>query len=140
MSQLSLDLQSREATLIEADKKIKRAIRVIDSLKTTDGAYYSEVVKAKELMSFKDISLSNNSKLVCMNKNQSIISIINYLKMRLLDNSEEEKLIMQDIQIMNKKSWPPDVCIRFGEKEIKRLCNRFLLNREKTLKGFKNIN
>ncbi|XP_022176912.1 E3 SUMO-protein ligase KIAA1586-like [Myzus persicae] len=73
LSQLSLDLQSRDATLIQADKKIKRTIRVIDSLKT----------------------------------------------------------------INDKKTWPADVNIRFGEQEVKRLCNRFLLNQEKTLRGLR---
>lgn len=50
LSQLSLELQSREATLIQADLKIKRTIRVIDTLKTTDGHYYAEVIKDKMLL------------------------------------------------------------------------------------------
>lgn len=33
--------------------------------------------------------------------------------------------------------WPTNVSIRFGEEEIKKLCNKFLLNqKKKTLKGF----
>jgi len=137
LSQLSLDLQSRDATLIQADKKIKRTIRVIDSLKTINGDYYAEAVEAIEQMMFKDIPLCNNIKLVCINKNQFITSIINNLNMRLLDNNEEDKIIIQDIQILDKKTWPADVNIRFGEQEVKRLCNRFLLNQEKTLRGLR---
>ncbi|KAL4082353.1 hypothetical protein QTP88_030035 [Uroleucon formosanum] len=137
LSQLSLDLQSRDATLIQADKKIKRTIRVIDSLKTINGDYYAEAVEAIEQMMFKDIPLCNNIKLVCINKNQFITSIINNLNMRLLDNNEEDKIIIQDIQILDKKAWPADVNIRFGEQEVKRLCNRFLLNQEKTLRGLR---
>lgn len=60
--------------------------------------------------------------------------------MRLLDNNEEDKIIIQDIQILDKKTWPADVNIRFGEEKVKRLCNRFLLNQEKNIKRIKNIN
>ncbi|KAL4121027.1 hypothetical protein QTP88_013612 [Uroleucon formosanum] len=104
------DLQSRDATLIQADKKIKRTIRVIDFLKTIDGDYYAEAVKAIKQIMFKDIPLYNN---------------------------EEDKIIIQDIQILDKKTWPADVNICFGEEEVKRLCNRFLLNQEKTLRGLR---
>lgn len=47
LSQLSLELQDREVTLILADKKLKRTIRVIDSFKTTDGDFSTEVVNTK---------------------------------------------------------------------------------------------
>lgn len=44
---------------------------------------------------------------------------------------------MQDMQILNKKTWPSEVNICFGENEIKRLSRRFLLNQEKSIKGIK---
>ncbi|KAF0746987.1 E3 SUMO-protein ligase KIAA1586-like, partial [Aphis craccivora] len=87
-----------------------RAIRVIDSLKIINGDYYAEAIKAIEQMMFKDIPLYNN---------------------------EEDKIIIQDIQILDKKTWPADVNIRFGEEEVKRLCNRFLINQEKTIRGLR---
>ncbi|KAF0711276.1 E3 SUMO-protein ligase KIAA1586-like [Aphis craccivora] len=64
LSQLSLDLQSRETTLIEADNKIRKGIRVIDSLKTINGDYYAEAIKAIEQIMLKDIPLCNNIKLI----------------------------------------------------------------------------
>ena len=54
-------------------------------------------------MVFKDIPLCNNNKIVCINKNEFIASIINNLNMRLLDNNEEEKITVHDIQIFDKK-------------------------------------
>ncbi|KAE9536624.1 hypothetical protein AGLY_007026 [Aphis glycines] len=124
------DLQSHETTLIEADNKIRRGIRVIDSLKTINGDYYAEAIKAIEQMMFKDILedilLCNNIKLVCINKNQFITN-----------NNEEDKIIIQDIQILDKKTWPADVNIHFGEEEVKQLCNRFLINQEKTIRGLR---
>lgn len=57
LSQLSLDLQSCKATLIQYDAKIKKSIRITDSLKTTiNSDYYAEVAKAKE-----QINLYNNN-------------------------------------------------------------------------------
>jgi len=54
--------------------------------------------------------------------------------MRLPDNNKEDKIIIQDIQILDKKTWPADVNICFGEVEVKRLCNRFLINQEKAIR------
>jgi len=136
LSQLSFDLQSHEATLIQSVAKIKNTIQIIDSLKTIDGDYYAEVVKAKEQMIYKDVPLSDNNKLMCINKNQFLTSIISNLNMRLLDNNEDN-LIIQDFQILDKKTWPPEVKIGFGKNEVKRLSNRFLINQEKSLRGLK---
>ncbi|XP_008179456.1 E3 SUMO-protein ligase KIAA1586-like [Acyrthosiphon pisum] len=114
ISQLSLDLQKQDMSLLQADVLIRRTIRVIESLKTMDGKYYSEAVKAKEKLMFKTVVLSSNEKI---NKNQFITSVVNNLNMRLIPNEE--------------------VDIRFGEKEIQRICNRFCINEVKSLKGLR---
>lgn len=67
---------------------------------------------------FKTIVLSSNENLTCINKNQLISSVINNLNMRLIDNYVNEKVILKDFQIFDKKSWPSEVGIRFGENEI----------------------
>ena len=102
LSQLSLELQKHEMTLIQSDILIKRTIRVIDSFEITDGVYFTEAVKAKENMLFKNIVLNNNNKLKSINKTQFITSVVNNLNMRLIENSDEEKIILQDFQILNK--------------------------------------
>lgn len=48
ISQLSLDLQKQDMSLLQADVLIRRTIRVIESMKTMNGNYLSEAVKAKE--------------------------------------------------------------------------------------------
>lgn len=137
ISQLSLDLQKQDMSLLQADVLIRRTIRVIGSLKTMDGKYYSEAVKAKEKMMFKTVVLSSNEKIICINKNQFITSVVNNLNMRLIPNEGEEKIILEDFQIFDKKLWPSEVDIRFGEKEIQRICNRFCINEVKSLKGMR---
>jgi len=137
ISQLSLDLQKQDMSLLQADVLIRRTIRVIESLKTMNGNYFSEAVKAKEKMIFKTVVLSNNEKITCINKNQFITSVVNNLNMRLIPNEGEEKIILEDFQIFDKKLWPSEVEIRFGEKEIQRICDRFCINKVKTLKGMR---
>lgn len=57
--------------------------------------------------------------------------------MRLIENRDEEKVIIQDFQILNKKTWPTEVDIRFGENEILRICDRFIINKDKSLRGMR---
>lgn len=111
LSQLSLELQKHEITLIQAD-----------------GIYFTEAVKTKQNMLFKNVILYNNNKLNCINKTQLITSAVNNLNLRLIENRDEEIIIIQDFQIVNKKTWPIEVDIRFGENEVRRICERFVIN------------
>jgi len=124
-------------SLLQADVLIRRTIRVIESLKTMNGNYFSEAVKAKEKMIFKTVVLSNNEKITCISKNQFITNVVNNLNMRLIPNEGEEKIILEDFQIFDEKLWPSEVEILLGEKEIQRICDRVCINKVKTLKGMR---
>lgn len=103
ISQLSLDLQKQDMSLLQADVLIRRrTIRVIESLKTMNGNYFSEAVKAKEKMIFKTVVLSNNEKITCINKNQFITSVVNNLNMRLIPNEGEEKKYLKTFKYLIK--------------------------------------
>lgn len=111
----------------------------MESFKTKDGEHISEAKVAHLNMVFKTITLTNNLKLVCINSNQFITSLCNNLHSRLLDNNENETLILSDIQILNKNTWPKDIDIRHGEHEIQRLGRRFLLNTSDLIQGMRNF-
>lgn len=65
-------------------------------------------------------------------------SICNNLRSRLLETNEEESFILNDMQILNERTWPSAVeNIKFGEDEIKRLTKRFLLNSDNAIQGFR---
>jgi hypothetical protein len=128
LSYLSNQLQSHTVTLLQADQLIKRTIRVLESFKTKDGEHVSVAKEAQIIMLFKTISLTNNQKLICINPSQFITSVCNNLHFRLLDNNENDTLILNNIQILNKNTWPIDVDIRHGETEIEQLGRRFMLN------------
>ncbi|XP_022182073.1 E3 SUMO-protein ligase KIAA1586-like [Myzus persicae] len=136
LSTLSLHLQKQTITLLEADSSIKRTIRVIESFKNNSGDHMRTADIAKRDMTFKNIKLSHFSKIVPINKNQFITSICNNLKERLLEN-EDDFYLIQDISIIDKTTWPSNVDIRYGEKEIKRLCQRFMLNKDNAINGFR---
>lgn len=93
-----------ESTLVLADQKIKRNIREIDYLKTTDGDFYAEVVNAKKQMIFKGVTLVHCTKIISIHKNQFTTNIVKILNMRLIENNEEDKLIIKDLQILDKKN------------------------------------
>lgn len=67
LSTLSNKLQERTTTLIQGQKRIQRTIMIIESFKVTPGEHMSEVSKLKEVMVFKNIQLSTNTKLITIN-------------------------------------------------------------------------
>jgi hypothetical protein len=138
LSYLSRELQSHSITLLRADESIKKTIRVVDSFKTKHGDFMLEALSAQNTMMFKNIVLSSNKKVSLLNHNQFLTSICNNVRSRLLETNEEESFILNDMQILNERSWHSAVeNIRFGEDEIKRLTNRFLLNTDNAIQGFR---
>ncbi|XP_050058213.1 E3 SUMO-protein ligase KIAA1586-like isoform X2 [Aphis gossypii] len=138
LSYLSRELQSHSITLSRADESIKRTIRVIDSFKTKNGDFMLEALTAQKTMIFKTIVLSSNKKVCYLNHKQFLTSLCTNLNSRLLETNEEESCILNDMQILNEHTWTCTVeNIRFGEDEIKRLTNRFLLNTDNAIQGFR---
>lgn len=138
LSNLSLNFQNQNITLMEPDSNIKRSIRIIESFKDNIGErriYMKEVEMPNNDMIFKNLTLINNSKIVPIKKNQFITSICNNLKSRLLEDTNDLSF-MKDITVLDKSTWPVDIDIRYGE-EVKRLCKRFMLNKINAIKRLK---
>jgi len=76
-------------------------------------------------LAFKNIKLTSNKKLICINKNQFLTSIENNLNRRLLENNNENECILENITVLEKSTWPEVEDIRYGEDKIKYLCKRF---------------
>lgn len=138
LSFLSNSLQNRSITLIKAQQHINRSIRVLISFKDLKGQYMTKATKAVSNMSFKNIRLEKNLKLVNINHNQFLSSLADNLEARLLNN-EQDLSILYDMQIINTTESPKDINIRYGEDEIKRLCKRFLLNKNNAINGIRQI-
>lgn len=136
LSNLSLNLQKQKITLMEANLNIKRSIRILESFKDNIGDHMKEVEVANNDMIFKNVKLINYSKIVPIKKNQFITSICNNLKSRLLEDTNDLSL-MKDITVLDKSTWPVDIDIRYGEEEVKRLCKRFMLNKNNAISGLR---
>jgi len=65
----------------------------------------SEVLKIEHTIKLKNIQLFTNTKIIRINQNQFLTSLINNLKSRLLENKQDD-MIIQDIQIMDITNWP----------------------------------
>lgn len=138
LSYLSLALQNKSITLIQADSQIKRAIRVIESFKYKNGDHMNKFKEAQKTMIFQNVKLASYSRIISINKNQFITSICNNLNSRLLDNSNiDNSSLLHDICILDKNTWPQSIDVRYGEEQVKNICNRFLLNTEKAIHGFR---
>ncbi|KAL4148664.1 hypothetical protein QTP88_002837 [Uroleucon formosanum] len=138
LSVLSNLLQKRSLTLIQAYQHINRSIRVLTSFKDLKGEYLTKATNATNDMTFKNIRLEKNSKLININHNQFLTSPVDNLKARLLDN-EQDISILQDMQIIDVSEWPKDINynhIRYGKDEIKRLCKRLQVNKNDAINGF----
>ncbi|VVC41398.1 Hypothetical protein CINCED_3A000798 [Cinara cedri] len=118
-------------------KKLKD--KVITSFKTNNGDYMHQAVVAIKDMKFKNIDLTSNKKMISINKNQFLTSIENNLKSRLLDNDSENKIILKNILVLEKSTWPEDPDIRYGEDDIKYLCKRFSLDQDEAISSMRKI-
>lgn len=137
LSTLSLALQSKDITLINADLKIKRSIRIIESFKYKNGDHMEEFKKDLSNMLFKNVKLTSYSKIISINSDQFITSICVNLNSRLLDKNYIDNSILQDICILDKTTWPQSVGVRYDEDQVKRMCDRFFLNKDNAVHGFR---
>ncbi|VVC36596.1 Hypothetical protein CINCED_3A004881 [Cinara cedri] len=98
--------------------------------------YMTQATVALNDMSFKNIKLVKNSKLVNINHDQFLTSLVDNLNARLFDK-EQDTLILQDMQIMDTIEWPVDYNINYGKDKINRLCKRFQLNKNDAINGLR---
>lgn len=139
LSQLSLELQSRTMTIPRSQVLIKRTIRVLQSFKESPGEKMSEALLAKQTHVLNGVVLRDNNKLKCVNPSQFLQSLINNLTQRLCNEEQRESEFLLDLDVMEQSKWPQNPSIRFGEKEIKRLCLRFRLDAEKAIRGMREL-
>jgi hypothetical protein len=85
-------LQNRSTSLVQADKFMRRTIRVLQSMKEKSGTRSLEAKSAATQLQFKTIRLVSNQKLVTINEKQFITSLINNMSSRLFcTRSSNEK-------------------------------------------------
>ena len=80
-------------------------------------------------MKFRSVTLTNQSKVSIIDRNQFLTSNINSINLRLVtDASSSEKNIINEFLVLESIDSPANIDIGFGGKEIELLCNQFHLS------------
>ena len=137
LSDLSQQLQTRSITLMRSQLLIKRTIRVLDSFKDTPGQKLEEALKAKEELNLRGVKLKSNPKLRSIPTGQFLQCLIDRMSSRLCDDAESS--FMEDLSIFDQSSWIPDLPIRHGEKEVRRISQRFHLDVDQAIRGMRDF-
>ncbi|XP_008183248.1 E3 SUMO-protein ligase KIAA1586-like [Acyrthosiphon pisum] len=140
LSMLSNELQSRTITLPKAEQSIKRTIRIIESFKQEPGEYTQIALNAKSKLLFNEIELVPNKKIVAINQNQFIQSIVDRMTTRLCSRSEDENYqLLSDISALdlNNIKIGSSGSIRYGELELRRICRRFDVDEVQAVQGLR---
>lgn len=139
LSVLSTELQSRITTLPRAEHLIKRTLRIIESFKENPGEKTQIALIANEDMIFKNIILVRNTKIMPINKDQFIQSMVDRMKSRLCSDSNNENIeLLKDISALDPNNIKTDD-IRYGEAEVRRICRRFNVDELEAIAGLRDF-
>ena len=72
-----------------------------------------------------------------MDRKQFIQSVVDNLRLRLCEPDEADAQILNDCLIFDTDTWPTLPENRFGEKEVRRLCQRFNLDPREAVEGMR---
>jgi hypothetical protein len=150
VSNLSLSLQERSISLIEADKMIKSTIKRINSFIANPGTKLMEAMEAAKNNKFNDYDLTENLKHVKIDKKKFIEALAESLEKRCFTNlsnknqtKEHEKKnakdyaeLIESLKILNKSNWNQEDEYDYGRNEIRFLCNKFGIDIRSTLNDF----
>ncbi|XP_031349437.1 E3 SUMO-protein ligase KIAA1586-like [Photinus pyralis] len=148
LSYLSLELQKRNKTLPEAHALITRQIRVVESMIDNPGIYLKQVETSINVLEFRHVKLHNGRRVTKINSAQFYRSLTNNLKQRLLrfsshrsgtepQISEDYNKFVKTLEIFDRNQWPQEPSIRYGEDEIRVLCEKFKLSGHDYVRSFR---
>jgi hypothetical protein len=72
-------------------------------------------------------------------RQQFIQSIVDNLGRRLCDPDVAHVQVLADSLILDVRTWPQEPDVRFGEKEIRRLCHRFNVEAQEAVDGMRDF-
>lgn len=135
LSELSLELQSRDITLYSAQRKIRNQLLVFKERKVSSGPHYCEALKAEEELNFRGIMLEKGTKSRRLEPSRFYDSLKQRMENRLLQS--EDIAISECAEVLDSSTWPENPGITYGETSIKTLCRRFGLPERGILRGFR---
>lgn len=135
LSEFSISLQDRNMTLPKSEVSLTRQVRVLKSMAEQPGPRAEEAQTAGDLMLFKGVALTNNSRHSReINHQQFFHALAASIETRMgclpgkQRSKEEYQSFLNNIRVLQPSSWP-DVCgVRYAEKEVQELCSFFKLD------------
>ena len=153
LSTLSLELQSRQITFVQAHKKLKILISVFLARKDKPGKFAEEAAKeTTENSSYKGVAITQGNRLSVplINASQFYQSLADNLSARLFTTSSRTgdrdasaneaaySQLVNDLQVLCPENWPAEFDILFGEDSVRNVCKYFKLRSETAIiNGFR---
>ena len=142
LSELSLDLQNRDISLMSANQKIENVVQIFDLRITKPGTYYEKALEAVSELSFFGVELHNVSGRILQKPIDPVTfysKLAASMKNRLLESSDKD--IVKACDVLVPEKWPNQVekNVTFGEKEIRMLTNKFHLNERNIIRAFRDF-
>ena len=134
LSELSLELQKRDCTIIKGHKSICAQIRVFEALATRPGEdSHSQLTKtAIENKSFQGVKLHEGRATDhTMDHKRFFESLARNLEKRLLSQGKSQtgsasyNKLIDDLKVLYPQYWPQGADALFGEREVVTLCQKF---------------
>jgi len=151
LSDLSIQLQKRDLSLMAAHKLIERTISVLESMANKNGEKTKEVNSACEQKEFKGIILEHKYSVVKIEIGQFFRSLSDNLKQRLfttqsshvsiLDKADPYKDLFNnlliDLTMLSPDNWPDNCDVQFGDINVSRLSKIFQIDQRASVRGFR---
>ncbi|KAJ1099489.1 hypothetical protein NDU88_004590 [Pleurodeles waltl] len=134
LSELSLELQKCDSTIIDAHRAICRQIAVFEAMVDRQGNHFSQCKKAIEQNIFQGVVLHKGKITDKINEQgQFFSSLAKNLRHRLLstggtisnDRKAEYDILISEVKVLYKQYWPDELPALYGESDIEPLCKRF---------------
>ncbi|KAL3056623.1 hypothetical protein OYC64_019161 [Pagothenia borchgrevinki] len=150
---LSECLQKRTTSVAYADKLIHRSIRFINGLGERPG---TKVLAAENAISegrLGTVVLTDNSKIVTINRQQFLRSLSNNLSHRMFTTASSRGAASQaqsdsdyvhllaQLKVLERDNWPPAQTMPpgYGEVQVSELCQRFRLPTVSVINAFRDF-
>lgn len=135
---LSLYLQRRDASIIDAKEQLDNAIRLLEGLKSVNGMSLSELSTELEVNdSFHGLHVTHSH-----NEVENFMQMRKQFIQALIDNTISRfpaKEMLEAGAVLSPKTWPDndDEKLFFGDKDVLRLAEIFRINKPQAVAEFR---
>ncbi|XP_078511111.1 E3 SUMO-protein ligase KIAA1586-like [Lissotriton helveticus] len=146
LSELSLELQKHDITIIDADRALCQQIAVFEAMVDKRGIHSSECEQAIKENMFQGVTLhaGKTTKNKKVEHENFFRSLVDHLRKRLStggdegvnDNARFDTLI-SEVTVLYKQFWPQELPSLYGESEIASLCERFDIAKHETIQAYR---